>query len=112
MSTSADRLAAIQAIYFDALNNEAEDLSDADTPALVAAVQANLANARNNYYAAAAAALSNDGANIEAAFTAAQNALATVKQARAKSEQIADLLGSLNNATAAGTKLLGLAKAA
>jgi len=109
MSTPADRLSAIQAIYLDALNNESQDLACATTPALVAAVQANVANARSTYYAAAAAALANNGADVETAYTAAQTALAAVKQARTNSAQITTLLGDLNGATGAASNLLKLA---
>ncbi len=49
MSAPNDRLAAIQNIYLDALNNEPEDLSRAQTPADIAAIQANVATARSTY---------------------------------------------------------------
>jgi hypothetical protein len=110
MSTPTDRLSLIQSIYLDALNNEPQDLSAATTPALVAAVQANVANARQTYYEAAAAALTNTAANVETAYTAAQAALDGVRQARTAAGSIATLLGKLNSATAAGTNLLAAAK--
>jgi hypothetical protein len=110
MSTANDRLTAIQDIYLDALNNEPADLAQATTPAMVAAVQANVANARATYYAAAAASLTNAAPEVETAYTAAQTALAAVKAARAAAESIVNLLGKLNSATKAGTSLLGAAK--
>jgi|SRR6185437_9964692 len=107
-STPNDRLSAIQSIYLDALNNESQDLAQATTPAQVTAVQANVANARAAYYAAAAAALANAGPEVEAAYAAAQTALMAVKQARADSANITTLLGYLDGATNAGSKLLKL----
>jgi len=110
MSSADDRLAVIQNIYVDALNNEPRDLAQATTPALVAAVQANLANARASYYAAAATALTNAAPAVETAYASAQAALAAVKAARTAAESIVTLLGKLNSATNAGTSLLGAAK--
>jgi hypothetical protein len=112
MSSADDRLSVIQDIYVDALNNEPQDLAQATTPALVAAVQANVANARSTYYSAAAAALTSAAPGVETAYASAQAALAAVKAARSASESIATLLGKLNTATSAGTSLLGAAKAA
>lgn len=111
MSTPNERLSVIQNIYQDALSNEPEDLAAATTPSQIAAIQANVANARATYYAAAAAALTNSSGGVEAAYTAAQTALADVKAARAVSAQIATLLGKLNSAASAGTSLLNAAKA-
>ena len=109
MSTPADRLTAIQSTYLDALNNEPEDLSQAKTAADVAAVQANVANARSTYYSALAAALTNNAPSVEAALTSVQNALAAVKQARTDAAAIATLLNTMNGATSAATSLLKLA---
>jgi hypothetical protein len=110
MSTSDDRLAVIQDNYSNALTNEAQDLAQATTPALVAAVQANVANARATYYAAAAAALTNTDPQVEGAYTSAQAALNAVKQARSSAAQIETLLGKLNTSTTAATSLLNAAK--
>lgn len=110
MSTPQDRLDVIQGIYHDAVVNEPSDLAQAATPAQVAAVQQNVANARHTYYAAVVAALTNTGASVETAYTAAQAALAAVKKARTQSEQITTLLQKLNGATAAATSLLNAAK--
>jgi hypothetical protein len=110
MSTADDRLTVIQNIYEDALNNEPGDLAQATTPVLVAGVQANVANARSTYYAAAAAALTNAAPGVETAYATAQAALAVVTAARTASESITTLLGKLNTATNAGTSLLGAAK--
>jgi hypothetical protein len=112
MSSVDDRLTVIQNIYLDALNNEPHDLAQATTPVLVAAVQANLANARSNYYAAAAASLTSAAPGVETAYTSAQSALAAVQSARTESASITTLLGKLNSATKAGTSLVGAAKAA
>jgi hypothetical protein len=112
MSTAEERLGLIQSIYLDALDNEPHDLAQATTAPLVVAVQANLANARQTYYTAAAAALISVSAGVETAYTAAQTALTAVKQARAAAEQIATLLGKLNSAVSAGTSLLSAAKSA
>ena len=112
MSTPKDRLVAIQAIYDDANDNEPSDLADATTAAQVTEVQQNLANARHAYYSAVAAALTNAGAGVEAAYTAAQKALAAVQAARTASAEIPTLLQKLNGATTAATSLLNAAKSA
>jgi hypothetical protein len=110
MSTPEDRLDVIQSIYLDALDHEPPDLAQATTAELVVAIQANLANARQTYYTAAAAALTSVSAGVETAFTVAQTALNTVRNARAAAEQIATLLGKLNSAVSAVTSLLNAAK--
>jgi hypothetical protein len=112
MSTQKDRLDVIQGNYNDAVINEPSDLAQAATATQVAAVQQNVANARHTYFAAAVAALTNSGAAVEAAYTAAQTALNAVKQARANSEQITTLLQKLGSSTAAATSLLNAAKSA
>lgn len=112
MSTPDERLAAIQAIYDDASDNEPNDLAQATTAAQVTAIQLNLANAKNAYFTAVAAALTNAGAAVETAYQAAQQALKAVQQARTNSAQIATLLQKLNGATAAATSLLKAAKSA
>ena len=112
MSTPAERLAAIQAIYMDAMGNETSDLAQAQTSADVSAIQANVANAQLAYYTAEAAALSNNSADVEGANAAAQTALADVKKARENAAEIPTLLGALNSATSAATSLLQLAKTA
>ncbi len=112
MSTPADRLAAIQAVYMDAIGNEISDLAKAQTNADVAGIQANVANVRLAYYTAEAAALTSNAPAVEVAFKTAHAALDGVKQARATAAQIPALLGALNNATSAVTNLLQLAKAA
>lgn len=111
-STPQDRLDVLREIYEQAVVDEPHDLAQASTAAEVAAVQQNVANARAAYYAATVAALTNSGADVEAAFRSAESALAAVKKARANSEQIAMLLQKLNAATAAGTKLLNAAQSA
>ena len=112
MSTPAERLAAIQATYLDAIGNEISDLAKAQTATDVAAVQANVANAKLAYYTAEAAALTANAPEVEGAYAAAKAALGGVKQARKDAAQIPTLLGALNNATQAATTLLKLAKAA
>lgn len=109
MSTADDRLTAIQNTYLDAYNNEPNDLALAQTAADVTAIMANVAAARSTYYAAEAAALTNNNPNVEAAYTTAGLALAAVKKARTDSAQIATLLGALNGATSAAGNLLKLA---
>lgn len=112
MSTPQDRLGVIQAVYNDANDNEPSDLAGATTAAQVTEVQQNLANARHAYYSAVAAALTNAGASVDAAYTAAQKALAAVRDARAASAEIPALLQKLNGATTAATRLLNAAKSA
>ena len=102
-STSDDRIALIKSNYQDALDNEPHDLAAALTAADVTGVQANLATARNAFYTAAAADLSNSGDAIEDAYKVAQSAQQLVKQARAASEKIATLLGKLQTATEKAT---------
>jgi|SRR5579872_4973330 len=109
MSTPSDRLTAVQNTYLDALNNEPEDLAAAQTAADVVAVQTNLANARTAYYTAASAALTNNAASVDAALTAAQNALAAVQAARKDAGAFAAFLTALTGATNAATNLVKLA---
>lgn len=109
MSTADDRLTAIQKTYLDAYNNEPSDLALAQTAADVTAIMANVASARSTYYAAEAAALTNNGPGVETAYAAAKKALAAVKKARTKAAQMATLLGALNGATSAAGSLLKLA---
>src|ERR1035438_2107728 len=99
MSTPADRLAAIQAVYLDAMGNQTGDLAKAQTNADVAAIQANVADAQLAYSTAGAPAPPNTAAHVETAFTAAQTALGGVQQARANAAQMPTLLGALNDAT-------------
>lgn len=112
MSDASERLSAIQNTYEDALDNEPHDLAGAKTAADVTAIQANLAVARNTYYAALAAALTNNGPEIEAGLAAATKTLAAVKAARTAAADIPTLLGKLTSATGAATNLLNIAKAA
>jgi len=109
MSSASERLKVIQQNYMDASQNEPHDLAAAQTAADVTAVQANIAVARANYFAAVAAQLSSSGAAVETAFDAAKAALKSVKDARAASEAIANLLGKLAAATTAGGELLNAA---
>jgi hypothetical protein len=110
MSTPEDRLDLIQDIYSDALNNEPHDLAQSTTAVLVSAVQANVANARATYYAAAAAALTSAAPAVETAYVNAQSALGEVQKARSAAAEIATLLGKLNSATSASASLLSVAK--
>jgi precorrin-6B methylase 1 len=111
MSNAADRLAAIQAIYQDANDNEGADLANAKTPAEVAAIQANLAQTRLAWVNAQAAALTGGSAEMERAFLAADAALTGVTAARRDGADIATLLGKLNDAASAATTLVDLAQA-
>ena len=54
MSTAQDRLDVIQNNYTDALQNEPNDLAQAQSAADVTAIQANVASARSTYYGAVA----------------------------------------------------------
>jgi hypothetical protein len=110
MSTPEERLAAIQANYDDASDNETDDLAKAQTPADVAAIQANVAAARSAYYSAEAAMLTQNGANVENAYQAALAAQKSVTDARSQAASIADLITKLSGATTAANSLLSAAK--
>lgn len=110
MSDASDRLAIIKKNYDDASDNEAVDLASAKTPAQVAAVQANVAQARSAYYSAVEAMLSKTGGDVESAYQDALNAQNAIALARKKATAIIDLLGKLTNATGKATTLLDKAK--
>lgn len=110
MSDASDRLAVIKKNYDDASDNEAADLACAKTPAEVAAIQANVAQARSAYYSAVEAMLSNSGSDIENAYQDAINAQDAIADARKMAAVIADLLVKLSNATDKATTLLNKAK--
>lgn len=109
MSTAQERLKAIQDNYDSASENEANDLAKTKLPEEVAAVQANVANARLAYYSAVTAMLTNSGDSVENAYEEAVKALATVKKARADAEQISKVIGKLGTATAKAADLLNKA---
>jgi hypothetical protein len=111
MSSSVERLAVVEHNYRQAKDNEAADLSRAQTEIEVAGIQANVANARLAYFDAAAQALGASGPAVEAAFTAARHAQATIKTSRESLELIPTLLGKLASGTAAAQKLIAVAKA-
>src|SRR5258708_8423841 len=112
MSTPQERLDALQSNYDEAINNEPTDLANAKSPQEVAAIQANVANARVAYFDAVAAMLSNSGDAVEQAYQAALGASADVEKARSDAEAVAKLIGKLGNATAKATDLLNKAKKA
>ncbi len=110
MSDATDRLAIIKKNYDDASDNEAADLASAKTPAQVAAIQANVAQARSAYYSAVEAMLSKSGTDVENAYKDAVDAQKAIADARIKAAAITDLLGKLTNATDKATTLLNKAK--
>ncbi len=110
MSTEDERLQLIEHNYQDALNNEPNDLARANTPEQVTEIQANLAVARQKYYEAEAASLTQSGEVVEKAFLEAQNAQASVKSARDQTEAIPTLINKLQSATQSATNLLKAAK--
>ena len=111
MSNADERLAVIKQNYDDASDHEAADLANAKTQAQVAAIQANVAQARSAYYGAIKAMLAQTGADIESAYADAVMAQQAVADARKKAEAIAVLLGKLSDATSKATTLLNMAKA-
>ena len=110
MSDATDRLKIIEQNYDNASDNEADDLASATTPAQVAAIQANVAQAKSTYYSAVEAMLSKSGADIETAYQVAVDAQKAIADARAKAAAIGDLLEKLSNATDKATTLLNKAK--
>lgn len=110
MSDASDRLAIIKKNYDDASDNEAADLARAKSPAQVAAVQENVAQARSAYFSAVEAMLSKTGDDVESAYQDAVNAQKAIAIARKKAAAIIDLLGKLANATDKATTLLDKAK--
>lgn len=111
MSNAADRLAAIQANYDIAADNEPADLAAARTVAQVTAIQANVALARSTYFGAVAADLSAGTAAADAAYAAALAAKGAVEAARREAAALPDLLGKLVDATSAAHRLLQSAMA-
>lgn len=111
MSTPAERLQVIEKNYKNALENEPHDLSRAANPADVTAILANVAAARQAYFTAVSALLTQNGATVETAFQAAVAAQVSVDDARARSAAIPDLIRALGSATGAATSLLNAAKA-
>jgi len=110
MSSPDDRLAVIEQNYKSALDNEPHDLAQATTAADVTAIQANVFVARQTYYAAIAAQLTQNGGAVEAAYNAASAANDAVTAARSQAAAIPTLLARLTAATSAATSLLNAAK--
>ena len=110
MSTSEERLAVISQNYKDALENEPHDLSRASTPSEVTGILANVSSARETYYTAVAAAVTNTTGQVEVAYNSAKDAQKAVKDARAKAAQIPDIINKLKSATQTATELLNVAK--
>ena len=111
MSTPDERLAVIEQNYKDALENEPHDLARATTAADITAIQANVAAARQAYFTAVDALLTQNGANVEAAFNAAKDAKAAVDKARTEAAAIPTLITKLTSSTKSVTDLLKAAKA-
>ena len=106
MSSQENRKSIIETNYTSALESEPNDLAAADTPEQVAAIQANVANAKLVYYTAIASQLDGAGPEIEAAYQQVQLALQAVKDAREAAGKIADILQKLTGATDAAKKLV------
>jgi hypothetical protein len=109
-TTKAELLQAVQDNYTEALKNEPHDLAAANTVVEVAAIQANVATARQAYYTSLATELAADNSDVQAAFEEVKRAMNIQKEARAKTGRIADILDKLANATTAVQKMLALAK--
>ncbi len=110
MSTKDERLALIHQNYNDALNNEPHDLARAKTAEQVTAIQANVAAARQTYFEAVAADLTQGGDAVEQAFREAKKAQDAVKSARDRAEEIPTLMGKLQSAAKSAADLLKAAK--
>lgn len=110
MSTPDDRLALIKQNYTDALDNEPHDLARATTPEQITTIQANVATARQTYYAAEAAALTQSGNAVEEAYQAAKAAQDSVSSARNQAAAIPTLISKLSSATQSASDLLKAAK--
>jgi hypothetical protein len=108
--TKAELLQAVQDNYTEALKNEPHDLAAANTEVEVAAIQANVATARQAYYESLAAELAADNGEVQAAFEEVKRAMKIQKECREKAGRIADILDKIANATTAVQKLLALAK--
>jgi len=109
MTVAQERIESIRRNYNDAADNEPDDLAAARTPAQVTAIQANLAKARSIYFAAIADGLTKNGDDVEEAFALTVIAEETVKEARARSAAVPDLLSKLRAATSAAGKLYQVA---
>ncbi|POZ61045.1 hypothetical protein [Chromobacterium alticapitis] len=112
MSTADDRLALVQQNYQAALDDEPHDLAAAETAAQVAAIQANLAAAKQIYYEALEAQLTQAGGDVEQAYLDASTALDAVAQIRGQAAAMPDLISRLNKATQAASRLVAQAKQA
>ena len=108
-STKDELLQAVQDNYTDALKNEPHDLAAAETVDEVAAIQANVATARQAYFKSLGAELAADNKAVQAAYEDVKLALKSQKECREKATRIADILDKLGNATKAVQKLLALA---
>ena len=106
MSTQDERLKEIRANYFDALENEDTDLAVASSDAQKTMITANVRAARQTYWSAKAAQLSEAGAGVEAAYGAARAANTAVENARARAEAIPKVLKLAIEATNAAGDLL------
>jgi len=110
MSTAEERLALIEEIYKDALENEPHDLAAAATAVEVTAIQANVVLARQTYYGAISLVLTQDESLVCTAFDAATQAQSAVADARAKEAQIPDLITKVASAVQLAGKLAAAAK--
>lgn len=110
MSSADDRLQIIEQNYKSALDNEPFDLARATTPADVTAIQANVSAARQRYYTAIDAQLTQGGDAVETAYNAAKAANDAVATARTQAAAIPTLITRLTSATNAATGLLNAAK--
>lgn len=106
MSTPNERLAEIEANYWQAAVNWEADLARTRTIAEAAQVNANKAAAHDAVLAAVDAGLTRNAGAVEAAYTALVDANASVQLARQRAIGLATLLRRLAGATDAARALV------
>lgn len=111
-STPPTRLKQIQDTYLDAMRNRPNDLAKAETNEEREAVRANYVTAKDTYFAAAAADLSENGQAVEDAYDALSGANNAVVRARKDLVAFTELFGKMGNATEKAGELLAKAQKA
>lgn len=111
-STPTTRLKQIEATYLDAMRNRPNDLAKAKTDDEREAVRINYVRAKNTYFAAAAAQLTENGQTVEEAYSALSGANNAVVKARKDLVEFTELFGKMGDATEKAGELLTKAKKA
>jgi hypothetical protein len=108
-TTRDERFAQIEANWFDVMRNYYRDMAATRSEEESRAIEDNYHRAEGAYLDALSAALSRNGARIEAAYADLRRANQRVAQGRVQAMKIAQLLGRLQRATEFALGLLRLA---